>query len=231
MNILPTAESVFFQIYKKFSLAKLALLLYNSFMNAKNFNAEMRKIINSFNGERKKLLLHACCAPCSSACLERLKDFFEITVFFYNPNIEDEEYFKRKTELVRFIGETGWAEIFDCEHDVSEYYSAVRGYENCEEGGERCKICFKLRLNRTAQAAKAGGFDYFGTTLTISPLKDAAAINGIGERLAAQYGVSWLYSDFKKENGYLRSLQLSKEHSLYRQNYCGCVYSQNPLDK
>lgn len=205
-------------------------MLYNRDMNAKNYNAEMLKIIESLGGERKKLLLHACCAPCSSACLERLKNYFNVTAFFYNPNIEDAEYLKRKAELIRFIGETGWADILDCDHDTGEFYSAISGYENCAEGGERCKICFKLRLENTARAAKEGGFDYFCTTLTLSPLKDSAAINAIGVELAEKYGVSWLYSDFKKQNGYLRSLQLSKEHSLYRQNYCGCVFSQNPLD-
>lgn len=205
-------------------------MLYNIDMNAKNYNAEMLKIIESLGGERKKLLLHACCAPCSSACLERLKNYFNVTAFFYNPNIEDAEYLKRKAELIRFIGETGWADILDCDHDTGEFYSAISGYENCAEGGERCKICFKLRLERTARAAKEGGFDYFCTTLTLSPLKDSAAINAIGVELAEKYGVSWLYSDFKKQNGYLRSLQLSKEHSLYRQNYCGCVFSLNPLD-
>lgn len=200
-------------------------------MNAVNYNAEMRKIIKSFDGKRKKLLLHACCAPCSSACLEKLKDYFDVTVFFYNPNIDDGEYFKRKAELIRFITETGWAEILDCGHDTAPFYTAVSGFENCREGGERCAICFNLRLDETAKTAAAGGYDFFATTLTISPLKNAELINSIGEELALKYGVSWLYSDFKKENGYLRSLQLSKEHSLYRQNYCGCVFSQNPLDK
>lgn len=218
------------KIYKKFSLAMIAPLRYNSFMNAINYNAEMGKIVKSFNGEKKKLLLHACCAPCSSACLERLKDYFDVTVFFYNPNIEDGEYLKRKAELIRFISETGWAEILDCDHDTGEFYSAVSGLENCKEGGERCAVCFKLRLNQSAQTAAAGGYDYFCTTLTLSPLKDAQLINSIGGELAIRYGVKWLYSDFKKENGYLRSLQLSKEHALYRQNYCGCVFSQNTLD-
>ena len=207
-----------------------ARLLYNRFMNAVNYNAEMRRTIQSFNDEKKKLLLHACCAPCSSACLERLKDFFDVTVFFYNPNIEGEEYLKRKNELIRFIGETGWADILECGHDTAPFYSAVSGYENCAEGGERCAICFKLRLEETAKTAAEGVYDFFGTTLTVSPLKDAPLINSIGKELAEKYGVKWLFSDFKKENGYLRSLQLSKEHSLYRQNYCGCVFSQNPLD-
>lgn len=207
-----------------------APLRYNSFMNKINFNAEMKKTVQSFGGEKKRLLLHACCAPCSSACLERLKDFFEITVLFYNPNIEDEEYFKRKAELIRFIAETGWAEIIDCPHSTEEFYAVAKGLEKCKEGGERCAACFKLRLEETAKTAEAGGFDYFCTTLTLSPLKNAELINEIGARLGKEYGVNWLFSDFKKENGYLRSLKLSEEHSLYRQNYCGCVFSKNPLD-
>lgn len=200
-------------------------------MNAINHNAEMNKIIRALQGTRKKLLLHACCAPCSSACIERLKEYFAVTAFFYNPNIEDEEYFKRKAELIRFINETGWADILDCGHDVAQFYTAVTGLENCGEGGERCLTCFKLRLEETARAAAEGGYDYFSTTLTISPLKNANAINAIGQSAAQKYGVLWLPCDFKKENGYLRSLKLSQEHRLYRQNYCGCVFSQNTLDK
>lgn len=195
-------------------------------MNAVNFDAEMKKIIAGLC-DKPSLLLHACCAPCSSSCLERLKDFFDITVFFYNPNIEDEEYLKRKRELIRFIGETGWAKIRDCEHDVSAFYEISKGLEDCKEGGERCEKCFNLRLERTAKEAKEGGFDYFATTLTLSPLKNAKLINQIGERLGKAYGVKWLYNDFKKSDGYLRSLTLSKEHNLYRQSYCGCVYSMD----
>ncbi|MDE7087282.1 MAG: epoxyqueuosine reductase QueH, partial [Clostridia bacterium] len=159
-----------------------------------------------------------------------LKDFFEITVFFYNPNIEDEEYLKRKAELMRFINETGWAKSIDCEHDVNAFYGAAKGLEACPEGGERCFKCFRLRLERTVKEAKEKNFDYFCTTLTLSPLKNAEKINEIGKELEKEYGVKWLYSDFKKSNGYLRSLQLSREHNLYRQNYCGCVFSQNTLD-
>lgn len=200
-------------------------------MNAINYNAEMEKIIKGFNGERKKLLLHVCCAPCSTACLEKLKDDFYITAFFYNPNIEDKEYSKRKAELVRFIAETGWAEIVDCDRDKDRFYAAARGLEDCPEGGARCEACFKLRLEKTAQEAARGGYDYFSTTLTLSPLKDAALLNKIGFNAAEKYSARWLPCDFKKRNGYLRSLQLSAEHSLYRQNYCGCVFSQNKLDK
>lgn len=194
-------------------------------MNKVNYDKRAQDIVATFGGDKPKLLLHACCAPCSSACLERLKEHFKITAFFYNPNIEDAEYLKRKAELIRFIGETGWADYIDCEHDTSVFYGAVKGLEDCAEGGERCGKCFYLRLERTAAEAKKRGFDYFATTLTLSPLKDEEVINGIGYSLEEGYGVKWLPSDFKKRNGYLRSTELSREHGLYRQNYCGCVYS------
>lgn len=207
------------------AIAKRQLLLYNKIMNAVNYDAVMKKIIEGLD-YKPTLLLHACCAPCSSSCLERLKDSFDITVFFYNPNIEDEEYLKRKNELIRFIGETGWAKIRDCEHDTAAFYGAVKGLETCKEGGARCEKCFSLRLERTAREAKNCSFEYFTTTLTLSPLKNARLINETGERLAELYGVKWLYSDFKKSDGYLRSLTLSEKHGLYRQSYCGCVYSK-----
>lgn len=196
-------------------------------MNAVNYDAEMCKIMQRVANEKPKLLLHACCAPCSSACLERLKEGFNITVLFYNPNIEDGEYFKRKAELIRLIKETGWADFLDCDHDVSEFYSAVKGLEACREGGERCAVCFALRLDKTAQVAKENGYDYFTTTLTVSPLKNAKVINGLGYELAEKHGVKWLPTDFKKRNGYLRSIELSEKYALYRQNFCGCVFSQN----
>lgn len=194
-------------------------------MNKTNYDREEQKIVEGLKGCKPTLLLHVCCAPCSSACLERLKDHFKITVFFYNPNIEDEEYLKRKNELIRFIGETGWATVCDCEHETDKFYTAVKGLEQCPEGGKRCEKCFRLRLERTACEAKKGGYDYFATTLTLSPLKDEQLINSIGYELEKEYSVKWLPSDFKKRNGYLRSLKLSEEHRLYRQNYCGCVYS------
>ncbi len=206
-------------------LAFFRALRYNVAMNAVNYNAQMQKIADGLGGRRATLLLHVCCAPCSSACLERLHGAFDVTAFFYNPNIEDEEYIKRKRELIRFLGETGWAKIIDCEHDKESFYAAARGLEACPEGGERCFKCFNLRLERTASEAKKLNFDYFATTLTLSPLKNAEKINEIGFALAGKYGVKWLPNDFKKANGYLRSLELSREHSLYRQNYCGCVYS------
>ena len=194
-------------------------------MNALNYDKLMTDEIAKLD-KKPRLLLHCCCAPCSSACLERLKEHFQITALFFNPNIEDEEYIRRKDELIRFIKETGWADFTDCDHDTKEFYSAVKGLEHEKEGGKRCEVCFKLRLEKTAETAEKLGYDYFTTTLTISPLKDAKLINIIGESLQ-RGNVKWLYSDFKKRGGYLRSTELSKEHCLYRQNYCGCVYSRN----
>ncbi|MGN0817901.1 MAG: epoxyqueuosine reductase QueH [Candidatus Coproplasma sp.] len=196
-------------------------------MNATDFNKKMFCQLEEFS--RPHILLHACCAPCSSACLERLKDIADVTVFFYNPNIETEEYVKRKNELIRLIESTGWAKFLDCDHEKDAYYAAVKGLEREPEGGARCEKCFELRLDRTARAAKEQNFDFFATTLTISPLKNAALINRIGERLGESHGVRWLYSDFKKQGGYQRSIELSREMELYRQNYCGCVYSRNIL--
>lgn len=193
-------------------------------MNARNFDKLMQAEISALNG-KKRLLLHCCCAPCSSACLERLFNDFEITVLFYNPNIEDGEYERRKAELIKLIKSTGWAEYLDCDHEEREFYGAVKGLESEKEGGKRCEKCFYLRLKKTAELAGEGNYDYFTTTLTLSPLKNADTINKIGESL--QSGSKWLYSDFKKRGGYLRSLELSKEYELYRQNYCGCVFSRN----
>lgn len=195
-------------------------------MNKPNFDSLMTEQISRITqAGGGKLLLHCCCAPCSSACLERLAGSFEISALFYNPNIEDGEYLKRKAELVRFLRETGYAGIIDCDRGTDKFREAVRGLEREKEGGARCAVCFKLRLEKTAQIANELGFGYFTTTLTLSPLKDAALINGIGESLQTG-GAKWLYSDFKKRGGYLRSIELSNEHGLYRQNFCGCAYSR-----
>lgn len=196
-------------------------------MNKKNYDNEFQKQVEVIaNNEKKpKLLLHCCCAVCSSACLERLKDYFDITLLFYNPNIESEEYFKRKEELIKLVRLTGWGKIYDLNYSNSEYYESVKGLESEKEGGKRCEVCFNLRLEKTAQIAKENNFDYFTTTLTISPLKNAEIINEIGEKLAQEKNIKWLYSDFKKKNGYLRSTILAKEFDLYRQNYCGCIFS------
>lgn len=174
-----------------------------------------------------RLLLHSCCAPCSSACLERLKDYFSVTVLYYNPNIDDEaEYEKRKAEQIRFLQRTGFADFLDCDHDKEAFLKMAEGLENEPERGARCYRCYALRLDKTAQIAKENGFAYFATTLTLSPYKNADWLNEIGEKIAGRYGVNYLYSDFKKKGGYHRSIALSKEFDLYRQEYCGCSFSQ-----
>lgn len=193
-------------------------------MQNKNFDALMREQINSLD-KKPKLLLHACCAPCATTCLERLYEHFDVHVLFYNPNIAREEYEKRLAEMKKLLSATGWAKLLPCEHDESTFYDATNGLENEKEGGKRCVKCFDLRLRKTVKTARENGFDFFATTLTLSPLKNCALLNAIGENLANEYGVKWLYSDFKKRNGYLRSIELCKKYDLYRQNYCGCVYS------
>lgn len=173
------------------------------------------------------LLLHSCCAPCSSACLERLKDVFKITVFYYNPNIDEvAEYEKRKAEQIRFLQETGWAEILDCDHDAQAFAEMAKGLENEPERGARCYKCYALRLEKTAQAAAEHGFTWFGTTLTLSPHKNAEWLNEIGVKVGGRYAINYLYSDFKKQGGYYRSIDLSKEYGLYRQDFCGCKFSK-----
>lgn len=197
--------------------------------NKKNFQLELENEIKKLNGEKKKLLLHSCCAPCSSYVLEYLNDVFDITILFYNPNIyPPEEFFKRAEEQKKLVGLMN----IDCKVDVldfddKKFYDAVRGLEHIREGGERCFACYKLRLERAARYASENGFDYFCTTLSISPLKNAEKLNEIGGELADVYGVKYLFSDFKKKNGYKRSTELSQEFGLYRQNYCGCVFSKN----
>ena len=197
----------------------------------RNYQKELDKITDELkkSGEVPGLLLHACCAPCSSYCFEYLSQFFEITVFCYNPNIyPEEEYGYRVSEIKRLIAESEYrhpVRVLEASFEPSDFYNAVRGLEKEREGAERCFVCYELRLEETAKKAKELGFDYFTTTLTISPLKNAEKINEIGERLQEKYGVKHLPSDFKKKNGYKRSIELSREHNLYRQNYCGCVYS------
>lgn len=202
-------------------------------MNNRNYQKEMEKIIEGLQGERKSLLLHSCCAPCSSAVLEKLQEIFEITVFFYNPNIsENAEYRKRVEEQKRLIhGFNGKnpnypIQIIEGDYEPQEFYNIAKGLETCPEGGERCFRCYALRLEKTAQVAKEGRYDYFTTTLTISPLKNAAKLNEIGEEMALKYETAFLPSDFKKKEGYKRSIELSKEYDLYRQNFCGCSFSK-----
>ena len=213
-------------------------------MNHRNYQKELDKIIEDIGaaaGCAPTLFLHSCCAPCSSYVLEYLRKYFKITVFYYNPNItEDAEYRKRVAEQKRLIAaynegltkiveeERGGYLIQVVEGDYKPqcFYEIAKGLEQCPEGGERCFACYELRLRETAKLAGEGAFDYFTTTLSISPLKNAAKLNEIGEKLAKEYGVAWLPSDFKKKDGYKRSIELSREYDLYRQNYCGCVYSR-----
>lgn len=201
--------------------------------NARNFQKELDKILEQMTVP-KRLFLHSCCAPCSSYVMEYLRQYFEITVFYYNPNISMEtEYRKRVEEQKRLIEaynkltDRGYPiSVIEGDYETDAFYTAVKGLEQCPEGGERCFVCYELRLRETAALARQLGFDYFTTTLTISPLKNAVKLNEIGERLSQEYQIPWLPCDFKKKNGYKRSIELSAEYSLYRQNYCGCVYSK-----
>ena len=174
-----------------------------------------------------RLLLHSCCAPCSSACIERLKERFSVTVLYYNPNIDDPaEYEKRKAEQIRLLQETGWADFVDCDHEAEKFAEMAKGLEQEPERGARCYRCYALRLDKTAKTAAEQGFPWFATTLTLSPHKNAEWLNELGEKAQERYGVQYLYSDFKKQGGYYRSIELSNEHGLYRQDFCGCKYSK-----
>ena len=179
--------------------------------------------------QKPTLLLHACCAPCSSAVLEVLSEHFDITIFFYNPNISPKSEFDyRLDELYRLLGEMNLSQIriVAPDYDENEFFEIAKGNESLPEGGARCKDCYRLRLEKTAEYAKRDGFDYFTTTLSVSPYKNAQALNEIGSELSEKYGVKYLLSDFKKDDGYKRSCQLSREFNLYRQNYCGCIFSK-----
>ena len=202
----------------------------------KNYSAFTEQVIGEItqSGKKPSLLLHACCAPCASYVIEYLSDFFYITLFYYNPNISPKsEYDFRLKELERLCLEHPKAKgikILPSSYNDEEFYSAVKGMENLPEGDERCRVCYKLRLEKTAEAANAHGFDFFTTTLTISPYKNAVWLNEIGRELEKEYGVSYLFSDFKKKNGYKRSIELSKEYNLYRQDFCGCAYSKRDAE-
>lgn len=202
-------------------------------MNAVNYQKELDKILSEIKESDRlpKLLIHSCCAPCSSYVLEYLNPYFKITVLYYNPNISPvEEYEKRKAEQIRLINEGDWKnpiEIMDCDYEGDKYTAAVKGLENEPEGGARCRVCFGLRLDEAARLARANDFDYFVTTLSISPLKNARLLNEIGNKLGEKYGIKYLPSDFKKREGYKRSIELSRRYNLYRQNFCGCKYSKS----
>ncbi len=200
--------------------------------NKINYQKELDSLILSLQASNNvpKLLLHSCCAPCSSYVLTYLSQYFDITVLYYNPNISPkEEYDLRKEEQIRFLKEGSFhhpVSFLDCDWEPEAFSAMAKGLEDIPEGGSRCFLCYELRLKKTAELAKSGGFDYFGTTLSISPLKNAQKLNEIGDRLAKEIGVLHLPADFKKKEGYKQSILLSKEYGLYRQDYCGCVYSK-----
>lgn len=190
---------------------------------------------NNIEVSKPKMLLHACCAPCSSHVLEVLFGLYDITVFFYNPNItEEEEYKKRVAELIRFVGEAPFArgvKVIDGDYEPELFFDMSKGLEEEPERGKRCYKCYELRMKKTAKYAAEHGYDVFTTTLSISPYKNAKWLNEIGARLSDEYQIGYLYSDFKKKNGYARSIELSHEYDLYRQDYCGCIYSKEERAK
>ena len=202
-------------------------------MNAQNYQKLMDDELSKSGVDSKTLLLHACCAPCSSHCITYLEGKIRIKVYYYNPNIvENEEYDKRARELERLVNilneefPEGSVEFIEGPHEPERFLEAAKGLELIPEGGARCEKCFELRLREAARKARQEGADYFTTTLTISPLKNAKLINEIGEKIGSEEGVKWLFSDFKKKEGYKDSVELSKKYGLYRQDYCGCPYSK-----
>lgn len=201
-------------------------------MMRKNYQRELDRIIEEQvkNHQVPTLLLHSCCAPCSSYCLKYLSEFFSITIFYFNPNITDQEEYEKRVEeqkrLIRELPAKHPISFLEGNYDPQAFFEIAKGYEKVPEGGERCYRCYRLRLEETGRIAKEKGFDYFTTTLSISPLKDAQKLNQIGAELEKEYDVSYLYSDFKKKDGYKQSIALSKEYDLYRQDYCGCIYSK-----
>lgn len=198
----------------------------------KNFDKMLEDIINSNSskGIVPRVMLHSCCAPCSSYVIEYLSNYFYLTIIYYNPNISPrDEYEKRKKEQIRLINSINTkyrVDIIDCDYDNDLYESKIKGLELEPERGKRCEVCFRLRLEKTAVTAKELGYDYFGTTLTVSPYKNSLMLNEIGLDISNRLGIEFLVSDFKKRNGYKRSIELSREYNLYRQDYCGCKYSK-----
>lgn len=200
-------------------------------MNKINYQKETDSVIESLNGTVPTLLLHSCCAPCSSYTLEYLSRYCSITVFYFNPNIspkaEFDKRFAEQKRLIETLPSKNKISLICGDYNYDEFLNIARGYESVPEGGERCFRCYRMRLEKTAELAKQNGFDYFCTTLSISPLKNSQKINEIGFDVAEKYGVKWLPSDFKKREGYKRSIELSREYDLYRQNFCGCVFSKS----
>ena len=196
-----------------------------------NYQIELEKILENNKDKVPTLLLHSCCGPCSSYVLEYLSKYFKITVYYYNPNMDTkDEFLKRLNEQIKVINQlpsVNEIKLIEGDYDSLYYLNYIKGLENDLEGGSRCHKCYLLRLEETAKLAKELNFDYFCTTLTVSPYKNAKIINEIGNKLENKYNISYLYSDFKKKNGYKRSIELSKEFDLYRQDYCGCIFSKN----
>ena len=196
-----------------------------------NYQIVLDNIIKEIGDKKPKLLLHSCCAPCSSYVLEYLCTIFDITVYYYNPNIyPEQEFYFRRDEQQRLVDKMGLSDainVIACDYDSEKFYKSVKGLEDEPEGSKRCAACFELRLEKCAEYAKNNGFDYFTTTLTISPHKNSQVLNEIGAAVADKYGVKYLFSDFKKKNGYKRSCEISAQFGLYRQDYCGCVFSKN----
>lgn len=194
-----------------------------------NYSNLCEDILGKLDG-KKRLLLHSCCGPCSSYVISYLTKYFDITILYYNPNIYPyQEYLKRKEEQIRLINELDTInklDIMDCDYDNDLYEKKICGLENEPERGKRCKVCYEMRMEKTASLAKDNGYDYFCTTLSVSPYKNADWINEIGKELEDKYDVNWLYSDFKKKDGYKQSILLSQKYNLYRQDYCGCIYSK-----
>ena len=194
-----------------------------------NYSVMCEEILNNLDG-KKKLLLHSCCGPCSSYVISYLTNYFDITILYYNPNIYPyDEYLKRKQEQIKLINEIDCSnnlDIMDCDYDNDLYEKCIIGLENEPERGNRCMVCYNLRMEKTAKMAKEYNYDYFCTTLSVSPYKNSEWINKIGEKLQNKYNINWLYSDFKKKDGYKQSILLSKKYNLYRQDYCGCIYSK-----
>ncbi len=202
-------------------------------MIKRNYQKELEQLLENLKSRNKipKLLLHSCCAPCSSYVLSYLSPYFNITVFYYNPNISpEEEYLFRKKEQIDLLSKIkakNTISFLDCDYEDFKFYQITNGLENEKEGGKRCFNCYRLRLEKTAVTSKALGFEFFGSTLSVSPYKNAIWLNDIGESLENKYDVRFLISDFKKKDGYKKSIELSKQLNLYRQNYCGCIFSKN----
>ncbi|MBQ4584144.1 MAG: epoxyqueuosine reductase QueH [Bacilli bacterium] len=192
-----------------------------------NYDLVFKEIVKDLQG-RSKVLLHSCCGPCSTHVINVMKDYFDITVIYYNPNIQPiEEYEKRKKEQIKLLNQLEKVSYLDCDYNGKDYESVIVGLEQEKEGGKRCEACIGLRMRKTALIAKENNFDYFATTLTVSPHKNSQLINELGKAIELDLQIKYLYGDFKKNDGYLKSIELAKKYDLYRQNYCGCLYAKN----